>query len=265
MADQRHHHPGEELFLEERRQRIIDLLRESGKVQVHTLSWELGVSEVTIRNDLNELASEGLLTRTHGGAILTPQSRHIVPIRQRHREALAEKRRIAAAALAMIDEGDTITLDAGSTTFQIAAGLVERTGLTVVTNDLDIAQLLVAAAGVELIVVGGIQRTEAGPLVGPIATRTFKSLMVDKAFVSTTAFSVTAGLMTTEVDEAEARALMLEHARQRIAVLDSRKFTLTAMALVAPVTELHVVITDDGVRDSDRRELEERGLRVVVV
>ena len=248
------------LLLEERRRRICELLREEGRVTVEALATRFGTSQVTIRADLSTLESTGALTRTHGGALSVPDTDQPLNVKQlRHR---AEKLRIAAAAL--IEDGETIVLDSGTTTAEIARRIrtLELKSINVITNALNIAALLIDVPSVRLIVPGGFLRRESNSLAGPIAETALASLQANRLYLGADAVDPQLGVMTPHLAEAELNAKMIAISREVVVVADSSKFARRNISLIARIEQLHMLITD---RAAPAEAVEQLRLRGVVV
>lgn len=182
------------LFAEERKQKILDLLKEKSKLMVPELCSEFGVSPATIRNDLRELENAGLLKRTHGGAIKVSKTSFELNSYQKKVTNLNEKKAIARIAINYVEDGDTIALDTGTTTLELARLLSSRKNITVVLNDIEIAAYLENEQNIDVILIGGSLRKGFHCTVGPIAVRSLQGLYVDKAFMATNGISVKAFL-----------------------------------------------------------------------
>jgi DeoR family fructose operon transcriptional repressor len=250
------------LFAEERRRRILDRLRVSGKVTVEELSAEFGVSLPTIRTDLARLEEQGLLQRTHGGAI--PPSGTLFEPAYAQRQVIrhAEKQAIARAAAELVEEGETILLDAGTTTYELALALRDRQALTVVTNSIPIVLALMENRGIEVTLIGGRVQPRRLAVLGPLAVRFLAAFRVDKAFLSFNGVDVEAGFTVVDFEAAEAKERMMACARETIVLADSEKIGRAAFAHVAPVAAARRLITDEGIPPASLRALQEAGLDV---
>lgn len=251
----------------ERRKQIVAYVSKNESAQIKELADLFDdVSEATIRRDLELLASEGKLRRTHGGAesILTHTS-----FEQLYRDKCAmnveEKRRIAKAAAEMVENGDSIILDSGTTTIEIARHLVSHTKLTIITNDLHIASSVVFHPSTQVIVAGGMKRDDVNVLVGNITETFFRSIRVDKTFLAADAVDLDFGISNTTFVEQNIKRLMMEAAKKIILVADHSKFGNTALAQVCPLHEVDHIMTDSGLPVSIREEMERRGLPATVV
>ena len=171
-----------DLFLEERRQEILDRINQAGRASVADLSQQFGVSEVTIRADLQALSERNLVVRTHGGAISSIRGPYELSLATRRQQQVVEKGRIGAAAAAMVADGDAIFLDSSSTALAIAQNLKNCRDLTVITNGLTIAQELIDAHGVLVVLIGGTLRRETASLVGGDAPEGLRRFNIRKGF-----------------------------------------------------------------------------------
>ena len=253
------------LLIEERRRRICELLREEGRVTVDTLATRFGTSQVTIRADLSALESAGMLTRTHGGALPTEESDEPLDVKQLQR--YAEKVRIAQAAIALIRDGETIILDSGTTTAEIARAIAKAgfKGINVITNALNVAAILMDVESVRLIVPGGVLRRESSSLSGPLAEMALANLQADRLYLGADGIDPEIGVMTPHLQEAELNAKMIRISRQVVVVADSSKFLRRNISLIAKVDQIHMLITDHAAPAPAIDELRQRGVEVQLV
>lgn len=259
---------GEEqgLLLEERRREIRALIEERGRVTTDQLAARFNTSLVTIRGDLNALAETGLIVRTHGGA-LAHRDGEEVPIEIKQSLRHAEKVRIATAAAAMIQEGDTILLDSGSTTGEIAKQIrtLKLHAINVITNALNVAVTLAQAPHVRLVMLGGVLRPNSYSLSGPQAEAALGGLQADRLFLGVDSLDPEIGLMTPHLLEAQLNAQMIRSARQVVAVADSSKLLRRSLSVIAKVEQIHTLITDNGASADSVAALRARGVDVVLV
>lgn len=247
----------------ERHRRIQELLREHRVVRVSVLSELLGVSEVTIRRDLEALERRGQLERTHGGAVATQWMR----AEPAYLEAISshpdEKRAIGETAAASVEPGDVLYLNGGTTTLQVFRHL-RAPGIKVVTNHVGIA-LEAADRDVELLLLGGHYRAPSNSLVGPFATDALRRTHATRAFIGVEGISIGSGLTTPVAAEAEIAQVMIEQTRGRVAVVaDHTKIGTVADFVIAPLELVDVLVVDPGIGAAMRDELTEAGLDVVV-
>ncbi len=251
------------LLVGERRHRILDLLREHGRVTVEALASRFATSAVTIRTDLATLEAAGALERTHGGALLG-RDNDDQPITVKQTLHHAEKVRIAKTAVTLIQDGETVILDSGTTTAEIAKQIrkLEIRSINVITNALNIATLLADVPFVRLIMPGGILRPESNSLSGPLAEAALAGLQADRLFLGADGLDPERGVMTPHLLEAQLNAQMIAISGQVIAVADSSKLMRRNISLIARVEQLHMLITDSGANPSVVAELERRGVEV---
>jgi DeoR family transcriptional regulator, aga operon transcriptional repressor len=251
------------LLVAERRHRIVELLQAHGKVTVEALATRFATSAVTIRTDLAALEGGGVLERTHGGALLRRDDDD-QPLTVKRTLHHAEKVRIAKVAASLIREGETVILDSGTTTAEIARQIrrLEVGPINVITNALNIAVLLNDVPFVRLIMPGGILRPESNSLSGHMAEAALADLQADRLFLGADGLDPERGVMTPHLAEAQLNAKMIAIARQVIAVADSSKLLRRNISLIARVEQLHMLITDSGANPEVVAELERRGVEV---
>ena len=247
----------------ERHRRIEEILRERRVVRVSTLSEQIGVSEVTIRRDLEALERRGILERTHGGAVLTQRMR----AEPAYVEAISSnpeaKRRIAQAAADLVDAGDTLYLNGGTTTLQVFRHL-RAPGLKVITNHVGIA-LESAEHDLDLLLVGGHYRAPSNSVVGPFATEALRRTHATRAYVGVEGVSVASGLTSPVAAEAEIARVMIEQSRGRVVVVaDHSKIGTVADFVIAPLEAADTLVVDDAVDEEYRDRLVEAGVDVIV-
>jgi DeoR family transcriptional regulator, aga operon transcriptional repressor len=261
--------PGGEgrLLPEERRRRILDILDQSESITIPDLVKRFGVSRVTARADLDYLAEQGALVRSHGGALKPADPRNDYPLLLKQILHHAEKVRIAAAAAKLIHDGDTVAFDSGTTTCEIAKqikGLNFRS-LTVITNALNIANELSGLQWVSVIMTGGMLRHKSGSFTGPHAHETLRDLNADHLFLGADAIDVEAGLTTPDILGAQVALRMIELAREVTVVVDSSKFGHHSLTLSGKMEDVDRVVTDSGVESIYVESLRQRGIEVVIV
>jgi DeoR family transcriptional regulator of aga operon len=250
---------------EERRRAILDLLTHQGRVLVTELARQFETSQVTIRKDLEILHSQGLVHRTHGGALPAREGALEDPtLREKEKLHRQEKLHIAESAAEKVKEGQVLILDSGTTTTAIARALRNFKSLTIITNAVNIAAEL-AGTAVEVILTGGTLRKNSFSLVGPIAEETLRRLSADTLFLGVDGFDVHYGLSTPNLLEAKVNRVMVEVAKKTIAVCDSSKFGRRSLSLIAPPSAMQEVITDRGIAKTDLRVLKQAGIEVTLV
>lgn len=233
----------EQLPPQMRRDQLVALLQRHGQLTVRACAEQLGVSEVTIRNDLALLERDGLLRRVWGGAVLERPRWPEGSFAARLRERAAEKERIARAAAGLIADGDTIMVDASTTAYTVALRVAERRRLTVITNGMHLALALSAYPGITTIVVGGQVRGETGSLAGTLAEEMLERLHAAKGFFSARGLTPAKGLTESSIPEGLLKAAMVRHVDEVIAVLDSGKLGVNALTSFCPAATITRLIT----------------------
>ncbi len=221
---------------------ILDLLAKDGSLSVAALSRDLGVSEVTVRTSLRDLESKGLLTRVHGGA----QRTSVVDMLDRQRSHVDEKDRIAAAAADLVGDGDTIMIEAGTTTALVARYLSHRRGVQIVTNSTLVFAYARQNPHLTVHLTGGEFHHDSESLVGPVALRTIRDFNVRLAFVGTDGFTSDRGMTTQFAQGADVLAAMCERAEETWLLADSSKYGRAGFVSVLPLSGLAGIITDSG-------------------
>lgn len=249
-----------------RRKKILQLLSETGQVMVGALSEQFSVSEVTIRNDLDQLEKKNMLIRARGGALKFEAS---VGLDQRladkHRINHQEKARIGKRASLLVNEGDTIIIDSGSTTAEMVKNLPDFQDLTIITNALNIANQLVNKSNINMIIPGGYLRKNMLSLVGPQSEKSLRNFNVDKAFLGVDGFDTKSGVFTPSVEEARLNEIMIEVSKEVILLVDSSKFKRRSFAFICSINDIDKVITDDKITDDDKKRLLDAGVEVIIV
>ncbi len=243
----------------ERRARLVQRLRVDGRASVGQLATGLGVTPSTIRRDLQRLASEGRLVRTYGGAALADAvsaSSGADPRRE-------PKRSIARAAAALVADDTTIAIGSGSTALEFARTIADRR-LTVITNALDVANVLLDRDGIELIVLGGVVRPRMHSMLGHLAEIATRELRADVLFMGIGAVSIEQGLMNDSVPEILIDRALRRMARSVVVIADATKFQQVAPGFVFGLEEIDVLVTDDALQPAVGAALRERGVRVIV-
>ncbi|MGN6495426.1 MAG: transcriptional repressor AgaR [Agriterribacter sp.] len=253
-----------EISTVQRRVLILNKLEAEGQVDVLSLSKELNVTEVTIRNDLKRLEQKNALIRARGGAFKMERVGTDFALSDKNKQHNEQKKRIGKAAASLIEEGDTIILDSGTTTLEIAKNLADIGELTVITNALNIANQLAEYPKVNVIIPGGFLRKNSLSLIGSTAEESFKNYFCDKLFLAVDGFSISHGLSTPNVEEAHLNRMMMSISKQVIVVADSSKFHKRSFAFIAPIADTDVLITDSGIPAEDQKKLEGAGIQVII-
>jgi DeoR family transcriptional regulator, aga operon transcriptional repressor len=245
-----------------RRRKISELVATQGVVRVAELVKLFGVSDVTIRSDLDALARQGVLLRDHGGAVAQTRTKLSSAFDQRAMANLEAKKRIGEAAAKFVLPGEAIMLDAGTTLMEMAKRLPAVSPLTVITNSLNIATEVGARPGIHVTLAGGSLSPETISTVGPLAERDLRELLVDKLFLGIQAFDPEVGLSDISIEVAHVKAVMFSAARYVVLLADSTKYPTRALARVAALSDIDCLITDSGFPEDAARELEARGIEV---
>jgi len=225
------------------------MINEKKSVTVQELSETLKVCEVTIRKDLNRLDEMGLIKRTHGGAMAITNVQFEPSLNQRGCENLNIKLRIGKLAISLIEDRETIILDSGTTTYQIAKILKNKSfsDLTVMTNSISIAYELMNCNNIHLIVLGGECRSLTGALVGSFTEEVLKDIYADKVFLGANGFSIERGLTAPNPTEAHTKILMARSAKKRIGVIDHTKIGREFLVSFCSISDLDILITDNEI------------------
>jgi DeoR family transcriptional regulator of aga operon len=248
-----------------RRNLIIMDIQEQGQVFVDELSKKFNVSEVTIRNDLEQLERKNMLIRARGGAInLDSRVRADHRLTEKGKLYYKEKAAIGKQAAKLIKDGETIILDSGTTTIEIIKNISHLKELTLISNALNIVNELVDSPN-NVIVPGGYLRKNSLSMVGPMAERNLRNLYVDKVFLGVDGFDTKVGIYTPNIEEAHLNEIMIDVANEVIIVADSSKFKRRSFAYICPLNKINTVITDQGIDDEDKKRLEDAGIKVWIV
>ncbi|MFF9410370.1 DeoR/GlpR family DNA-binding transcription regulator [Streptomyces anandii] len=259
--------------MHERWTRLLEILSERGRVDVGEAAELLGVSQATVRRDMEELAQQQLLTRTRGGAVLSGVA-YDLPLRYKAARQKGEKNRIARAAAGLVPPGAVVGLNGGTTTSEVARELATRAdlashsggpALTIVTNAINIANELAVRPHVKTVVTGGVAQPNSYELTGPLATMLLQRLSLDYAIVGVNAVDPKLGAATQDEGEANANRAMAERAGKVIVVADSTKLGKRAFALVCKVTEISVLITDEAAPEKLVEQFTSQGVEVLCV
>jgi len=247
---------------DDRRGRVLELIRQRGFASLPALAEELAVSESTIRRDLDFLEESGVAQRTHGGVFYTGPSPKLAHFDQRQALNWDKKRQIAAAASRLIDDNDTILLDGGSTTYELAQLLVGRP-LQVVTNSLPVANLFTSSENADLVFIGGYVHAKTGVSIGPYANQMLAGLNVRRAVLSVAGINER-GTFNSNLLLVETERAMIASAEQLIVVADSTKFGHTSLAQMCPLEEIDVLVTDSELGTEWKERLDAAGVKLVM-
>jgi len=255
------------LLVEERRRLIVELVELQGRATVEELATRFGTSTVTIRADLDALVRNAAIARSHGGALPMAPATNDTPLNIKETRWHAQKLRIGLAAAKMIRDGETIILDSGSTTVEIARQIrqMKFESLTVITNALNIALELSGLPHIRVMMLGGLLRDTSYSLVGPDAEQALSKLSADKLFLGVDGLDPVVGVTTPDPLEATLNALMIRVSRETIAVFDASKLGQRSLSVITPVQHLHRVITDTSAEAKAVESLRDAGVEVTLV
>jgi DeoR/GlpR family transcriptional regulator of sugar metabolism len=250
------------LIEQSRQTAILTFLRQEKKATVAQLADKFAASEATIRRDLTKLEQQGHLVKTYGGALISTSTRFEFSYNERLSKNVREKKRIGAYAARMVKPGDSILLDSGTTTLQIALHLKHLEDLTVVTNALPIVQELAPCPGIRLFLPGGSYRPKSQDLVGPTLVNTLSHFAVDLAFLSVDGFHPQYGLSASDTREAEVIQAALTIAKQSIVVADHSKAGKRAFAWICPLDQVDLLLSDSDLDRQVYEEMLQKGVEV---
>ena len=253
-----------------RHKKLLHHLLKEGAIDVELMAVDLGVSESTVRRGLRELESKGLLRRTHGGAVPVESSfyepfRYDASFLQQEAVRSNEKRLIGLAAAELVSEGEIVAISAGTTATQVARCLRHRSGITIVTNAVNIAMELSNCPGLTVISTGGVLSGSWFSLLGQSAIRTVEEFHYDWAFVGLDGIHASQGATSNHQDEAALNRAMISHSRQAVAVADHSKLNIIARSHVCQLSDISLLVTDDSADAGCLDEFVLRGLQVRVV
>lgn len=246
----------------ERKTFILNELHEIGKVEIDALATALNVSAMTIRRDLTLLEETGEVIRTHGGAILGRALMQESSFVEKKQVQYKEKRMIAAEAVKLIKDDAVILLDSGTTTIEIAKQLKEKSGLTVITNDIHIAQILMET-NCNVMMTGGMLQPETGTLLGPLVEQTIGDIHVDQLFLGAHGVDITSGVTAPTHEKASIKQAMIAAADRTYLVADTSKLRQKSFTRVCGLEKLAGLITDEHMEETERKQFE-KALSVII-
>lgn len=250
------------VVVQERRQRVLDLVAKRGFVSLADLAREVEASESTLRRDLDYWHQHGALKRTHGGAVHIGDPTTLPPLEERSARQLEEKRQLARVAVARIHDGDAVLLDGGTTTLEVARLLVNRP-VQVVTNSLPIAHLLGGDRAADLVILGGYVYPRTGVALGPMTVRTLEDIHVNQLLMSVS--GVTAkGLFNSNLLLVETEREMMRCADEVVVLADHTKIGRPALASLCELSAIDTLIVDPGITPEQRELLRDAGPRLIV-
>ena len=248
----------------ERLEKILEFIDERGTVNIPELIEAFDVSKPTVLRDLKALEKQNLIIRVHGGAASKRRKgTNFEPKnRVKEKEAITEKEEIAELAVNHINSGETILLDSGTTTLMLARRMLMLKNITVITNDIKIAMTLSDNENIDLVVIGGQKRKGVYSLIGPFAENILNQLNVDKVFLGADAVDFKWGLTNSNIEETNIKKTMIEVAKEKILLADSRKFNQAAFTKISSIEILDRIITDNKLSEADAKRFEEIGITV---
>jgi DeoR/GlpR family transcriptional regulator of sugar metabolism len=252
------------LKIDLRRKRILEILAQEGQVRVSRLSAELGATPVTIRSDLAALSKDGYLERTSGGAVQTVKNFYNMGFQQRRQENMAVKKRIAARTADLINDGETLFINSGTTTYYTAVELKRRKSLKVVTNSIPVAIELGDVPTFRIILLGGDINPQYSFTYGADALEQLRQFKADKTILSMDGINLDTGLTTYHAEEAVLNRAMMERSGETIIVADQSKIGYESFSFVSPLSAAACLVSNGGSDTASKlQELEEAGLRVI--
>lgn len=252
------------LLSEPRRRRILEWIQEEGAARVRDLAQAFQVSEATIRQDLERLETEGQITREHGGAFLNSVPAQVHALSLHHQENMEKKRKIGALAASLVGDGETVILDAGTTTTEIANRLTAKRDLTVITNALNIALALGGVPGFAVHMPGGQFKAPTLSLSGDKAVDYFRNIFAGKLFLATAGVALDAGLTYPSFADLQLKEAMIKAASKVYLVADSSKINKSSFTRLGALEVIHAFITDDAISDADAQAFERRGIEMLI-
>lgn len=252
------------MLANQRREKIFELIQEDGSAKVINLAKIFKVTEVTIRQDLEKLEKDGLIIKEHGGAYLKDIKDQVQSFSLGHKENIDKKELIAKKCIEFIENGDSIILDSGSTTTEIAKHLKGFKNLTVITNSLNIALMLGAEPGIVLIVTGGEFKPPTLSLTGQKAADSFKGLYAQKLFLATAGISLKAGLTYPSISDLVVKKAMIDAAETTYLVADSTKIGKSAFASLGALSLIDYIITDNGIEEKHKEIFKNNEIELII-
>jgi DeoR/GlpR family transcriptional regulator of sugar metabolism len=252
------------LLGETRRARILEWLREEGSARVSALAAAFEVSEVTVRQDLEKLETDGHVLREHGGAYLKSVPDQVRAMALQHQGHRAAKQAIGRAAAALVNDGETIILDSGSTTTEVAANLFGRRDLRIITNALNIALMLGGEPGFDVHMTGGHFKAPTLSLSGEKSAEYFRGLFAEKLFLATAALDTERGLTYPALSDIAVKRAMIESAQTIYLVADSSKIGARSFCVLGGLEPIDALVTDAGISEGQKKAIEAAGVQVIV-
>jgi len=247
----------------ERQQQLLQRLASHQRITVAEICEQFSVSEATARRDLEQLAEQGLIQRVHGGAIAVRQATPELPILDRSNEQAEEKGRIGKAASTLVTDGETLFLGSGTTVLEVARNLRERRNLTIITNSLPVINALAGFREITVVVLGGMLRDSELSFIGHITEQALAEVRADKVIIGTRALDLEHGLTNDYLPETLTDRAILRSGRENIIVADHTKFGCVSTAFLAPLSNVHKIVTDQGTPRDFILALQEKGIQVI--
>ena len=252
------------MLAEQRREKILELIRENGNVRVNYLSKLFGVSEPTIRQDLDKIEAAGEIARDHGGAYLKNMQLSVSSLSLEHRENMDLKRKIGQKAAEYVKDGSSIIMDSGTTVTELANAVKGKKDLRIITNSLNIALILGAEQGMEVHMTGGEFKAPTLSLTGDRAASFFQNTHAQQLFLATAGVSVSGGLTYPGFSDIPVKRAMIESAEEIFLLADSTKIDKTAFAALHALDQIDYLITDDGISEKQSEEFQRFGIKVII-
>ena len=252
------------MLLEDRKAYIVERMQKQSSITVKELRAAFGVSEVTVRKLLIQMEREGTLKRSWGGAVRITNAAHELPYEDKENKRLMEKRSIAQVACDLIQEGETIYIDCGTTSFELIKLVIQSNKrLIVCTNAFNILAELRKAPAIKSIMIGGELRPAIYSCVGPMAIKMLKMIVVDRAFITGDNFSLDHGFSVSSLQDADMKSALFSVAKRSYIIMDSSKYGDDSMAIIGAVSDGYALITDWQLPSEIAHEFEKRGTRVI--
>jgi len=255
------------MFIEERHQKILEIIKEFKRVEVLSLSKHFKVSEDTIRRDLRIMEDKGWIKKTHGGAILPDKTGFPLTLKQREKISTTKKQNIAKLAIKFIEDNDTIFLDGSTTIAKLIPFLIQKNNITVFTNSISISNDIINhESNIKLYLIGGLVEKRSGCTISTETYENIKKINVDKVFSSVCSISAKWGLSTPLLEEAPIQKAMLEAGRNIFLLIDSSKFGVRSLTQIGPILPEYIIITDNGLTNemmNNFKDYIKKGLKII--
>ncbi len=252
----------------DRKKYILEEISTQNKVVVSKLSKKFNVSEVTIRKDLEQLQKKRMLLKVRGGAISIPKNCNDDDdddLIEKESKNIEIKKKIGKYASTLVNEGDTIVIDSGSTTMELARNLLTKKNITVLTNSIPIAKFLSQNIYCTVMIPGGVVRSKSLSVIGPLSEEFFSNYYCDRLFLGVDSFNISKGLSTPSIEEARINISMINSSKEVIVVADSSKFNKRGFAHICHLNQINTLITDSSIPTDQKEELIKSGINVFIV